>query len=99
MRLLLDTQIFLWVQLTPDRLGAHRETVEDHANEPLVSAASSWEIAIKYALGRLPLPERPESYVPSRIRDFVSSKIRNVRWIRSAAPSPAFERKKRARPS
>lgn len=69
MRLLLDTQIFLWLQLTPERLGAHRETVEDHANESLVSAATSWEIAIKYALGRLPLPERPESYVPSRIRE------------------------------
>ena len=34
----------------------------------LLSAASSWEIAIKYALGRLELPESPESYVPSRLR-------------------------------
>jgi PIN domain nuclease of toxin-antitoxin system len=29
---------------------------------------SSWEIAIKYALGRLPLPEPPQLYVPSRMR-------------------------------
>ena len=34
----------------------------------VVSAASSWEIAIKHGLGRLPLPEPPERYVPERIR-------------------------------
>jgi PIN domain nuclease of toxin-antitoxin system len=34
----------------------------------LLSAASSWEIAIKYALGRLALPEPPDFYVPSRMR-------------------------------
>ena len=27
------------------------------------SAAGSWEIVIKYALGRLPLPEAPEQFV------------------------------------
>ena len=32
------------------------------------SAASAWEIGVKYALGRLPLPERPETYVP-RVRE------------------------------
>ena len=35
-------------------------------NELLLSAASSWEIAIKHALGKLPLPEPPAEYVPSR---------------------------------
>jgi len=34
----------------------------------LLSAASSWEIAIKWAGGRLPLPEPPVSYVPARMR-------------------------------
>ena len=29
---------------------------------------SSWEIAITYALGKLPLPEPPRTYVPSRMR-------------------------------
>ena len=36
-------------------------------NETFLSAASSWEIAIKYALGRLELPEPPKTYVPSRL--------------------------------
>lgn len=30
--------------------------------------ASSWEIATKYQLGWLPLPEGPERYVPQRLR-------------------------------
>jgi PIN domain nuclease of toxin-antitoxin system len=33
----------------------------------LLSVASSWEIAIKYALGKLPLPTPPAEYVPSRM--------------------------------
>jgi PIN domain nuclease of toxin-antitoxin system len=41
--------------------------LEDPANEIFFSAASSWEIAIKYALGKLPLPEPPRRYVPSRM--------------------------------
>ena len=68
MRLLLDTQIFLWLHTEPERLGEHLPLVEERRNELLLSAASSWEIAIKYALGRLPLPESPERYVPERMR-------------------------------
>lgn len=34
----------------------------------LLSAASAWEIAIKYALGRLPLPEPPPALDPDRMR-------------------------------
>jgi len=41
--------------------------VEDPENQLLLSAASSWEIAIKYALGRLPLPLPPLEYVLSRM--------------------------------
>lgn len=32
----------------------------------LLSAASSWELAIKVGLGKLPLPEPVDSWVPSR---------------------------------
>lgn len=67
MRLLLDTQIFLWLQTEPERLGPHLPAIEDPANERLLSAASSWEIAIKHGLGRLVLPEPPASYVPKRV--------------------------------
>jgi PIN domain nuclease of toxin-antitoxin system len=33
-----------------------------------LSSASAWEIAIKYALGKLTLPEPPSRYVPDRLR-------------------------------
>lgn len=42
--------------------------VRDAQNSLLLSAASSWEIAIKHALGKLPLPEEPATYVPERMR-------------------------------
>ena len=69
MRVLLDTQVWLWMLVEPERLSKPaRHLVEDLSNELLLSAASSWEIAIKWGIGRLPLPEPPSSYVPSRIQ-------------------------------
>lgn len=68
MNLLLDTHIFLWLQTDPERLGEHLPIVADERNKLLLSAASSWEIAVKYQLGKLPLPEAPERYVPGRMR-------------------------------
>jgi PIN domain nuclease of toxin-antitoxin system len=66
---LLDTHVWLWMQAAPRRLvPAVRALVEDATTTLLLSAVSSWEIAIKYALGRLPLPEPPELYVPDRMR-------------------------------
>jgi PIN domain nuclease of toxin-antitoxin system len=67
-RLLLDTQAFLWLQTEPERLREHLALVEDQRTALLVSAASSWEIAIKHGLGKLPLPEPPHRYVPERMR-------------------------------
>jgi PIN domain nuclease of toxin-antitoxin system len=67
-RILLDTHVFLWLHTEPERLGEHLPVVEDRQNELLFSAASSWEIAIKHGLGRLPLPEPPQRYVPARMR-------------------------------
>lgn len=68
MRLLVDTHVLLWMLAEPNRLGSHLSTVEDDRTEVLVSAASSWEIAIKHAIGRLPLPEPPERFLPRRLR-------------------------------
>jgi PIN domain nuclease of toxin-antitoxin system len=42
--------------------------MEDGGNELLFSVASSWEIAIKYAVGKLALPEPPPDFVPPRLR-------------------------------
>jgi PIN domain nuclease of toxin-antitoxin system len=67
-KFLVDTHCWLWLQTTPERLSAAvLSLLEDPANDLLLSAASSWEIAIKYALGKLPLPESPDRYVPRRM--------------------------------
>ncbi len=58
------------MQASPERLPRRaRRTVIDPKNELLLSAVSSWEIAIKYALGKLQLPVPPGEYVPSRMSD------------------------------
>jgi PIN domain nuclease of toxin-antitoxin system len=68
MRVLLDTHVWLWGLLAPNRLSpAARNVMEDPDNELLLSAASSWEISIKYALKKLKLPEPPPRYVPTRL--------------------------------
>ena len=68
MKLLLDTHCWLWLQVSPERLQpANLAILEDSGTQLLFSAASSWEIAIKVALGRLKLPAPPTEYVPSRM--------------------------------
>ncbi|MCL4864400.1 MAG: type II toxin-antitoxin system VapC family toxin [Gemmatimonadales bacterium] len=65
MRVLLDTQVWLWMLAAPDRLStASRALLAAAENELLFSAASAWEIAIKHGLGKLQLPESPAEYIP-----------------------------------
>ena len=55
MRLLLDTHALLWWLAGEEALSeAARAAIGDPDNEVFVSAASAWEIATKYRLGRLP---------------------------------------------
>jgi PIN domain nuclease of toxin-antitoxin system len=68
MKVLLDTHTFLWWNLDDPQLSAAaREIIGDGGNDILVSAATGWEIAIKYARGRLELPEPPDAYVARRL--------------------------------
>ena len=66
MRILVDTQCWLWMTLSPERFSAAAR-VEAEGNVLYLSAASAWEIAIKHALGKLRLPEPPATYVPARV--------------------------------
>ncbi len=68
MRLLLDTEVWLWSLTAPERMSDEaRDALEDASNELYLSAASSWEISIKAALGKLPLPDAPARFVSSRM--------------------------------
>lgn len=65
---MLDTHVFLWLLAEPERLGDHIGSLQDPGNELFLSAASSWEIAVKVQIGRLDLPDEPKRYVPDRMR-------------------------------
>ena len=68
MRLLLDTQAFLWAVSDPYGLrGRARRQIESPSNDVFVSAATGWEIAIKSKLGRLTLPDDPQRFVPDQM--------------------------------
>lgn len=70
MKLLLDTCTFLWLVTDDASLSpAARRMIVDPDNGVYLSAVSTWEIAVKNVLGRLPLPDSPERYVPKLRRD------------------------------
>jgi len=67
-KVLIDTHCWLWLCASPERLS--RKTLDRLAHrgtERLLSAASVWEIVIKYDLGKLPLPVPPRDFVPTRL--------------------------------
>jgi PIN domain nuclease of toxin-antitoxin system len=69
MRLLLDTHIFLWYISGDGRLPtAMRDAIRDPGNEAYLSVVSVWEAIVKHQLGRLPLPQPPETYLPEQRR-------------------------------
>jgi len=66
-KLLLDTCTFLWIITDAPELSAKaRELFIDPANEAFLSAVSTWEISVKHALGRLPLPKLPSRFIPTQ---------------------------------
>ena len=69
MKVLVDTRCWLWMQMAPERFSDQaRRLLLDASNELFFSAASSWEIALKYGQGKLALPDPPATYVPSRLQ-------------------------------
>jgi PIN domain nuclease of toxin-antitoxin system len=67
MRVLLDTQVWIWMRNAPTRLSARaRRLLTNERNELVLSAATPWEIAIKVSVGRLRLPCSVEEFVSTR---------------------------------
>jgi PIN domain nuclease of toxin-antitoxin system len=66
-KLLLDTCTFLWLVADAADLSPRaRDLFRDPANDVYLSSVAAWEIAVKCALGRLPLPAPPERFVPQQ---------------------------------
>ncbi len=71
MSLLLDTCTFLWLACGPARISASaKKAINDPANKLFLSAASIWEITIKYRLGKMPLPDVPRVSIPHFVSFF-----------------------------
>ena len=67
MKILLDTHIFLGFISGDIRLSTDvRDAIRDPDNEVYLSAVSVWEAIVKYQLGKLPLPEPAEIYLPKQ---------------------------------
>jgi|SRR5579863_6811826 len=64
MRILIDTAPFLWMLEDANLTPIARAALEDPDNELFLSAASTWEITIKHALGKLPLPSPTRQLIP-----------------------------------
>ncbi len=63
-RLLLDSHIFLWWLEDHQSLGKKvRENICNYRNQIYISAATTWEISIKQALGKLNAPEELDNIV------------------------------------
>lgn len=69
MKILLDTCTFLWIVSDSTELSeAARSAFADPGHDIYLSAVSTWEIAVKQALGKLRLPEEPARFVPEQRR-------------------------------
>jgi PIN domain nuclease of toxin-antitoxin system len=69
-KILLDTQIWLWVLGEPARLSAAgRARLRSPANTFYLSAANIWEIVIKHGAGKLRLPDEPVAYLRGRLAE------------------------------
>jgi len=69
LKYLLDTNIFLWSNGAPEKLNRQAVTIlSSVSSEIYLSAASSWEIAIKFALRTLRLPSPPSQFIPDTLR-------------------------------
>jgi PIN domain nuclease of toxin-antitoxin system len=81
-KLLLDTQCWLWWFAEPERLNEEAiAQITDETNELWFSVASIWEIGIKVAIGKLPLPEPIDSYISTRMM------LLDMRYLEITAPS------------
>lgn len=68
MRILLDTNVFLWwVEDSPKLSDRARGVIADERNEVLFSVVSGWEMVVEVGVGKLALDEAPGAFIPEQI--------------------------------
>jgi PIN domain nuclease of toxin-antitoxin system len=94
MKLLLDTHIFLWYISADKKLPARfLEEIRNPENEVYLSAISLWEIIIKHQIGKLPLSDPPQIFIPTeRQRHLIESLPLDEACVRYLAELPPLHR-------
>ena len=68
MQYLLDTHVLIWWITSDNRLSARATSlIRNRRSQIYWSVASSWELAIKHALGRLEFDEPPDDLIPAEL--------------------------------
>lgn len=67
-RFLLDTNAFLYFINNDSALSETAKNLLESEVDLLISAASLWEIAIKFSIGKLSLPDSFGNFIPAQIR-------------------------------
>lgn len=94
MKCLLDTCTFLWIIAgAKDLSPTAKEMFTNPANEVLLSVVSVWELSVKHALGKLPLPSSIERFVvDQRERHGIAALPLHERAVLHLHKLPAFHR-------
>lgn len=76
MRLLIDTNVFLWAGLRPERISpVAAAAIVDTSNQRLISSVAPWELAIKLERGRLTLPTDLASFVERVTNSLIAQEL------------------------
>ena len=94
MKCLLDTCTFLWIIAGATELSpAAKELFANPANEVLLSVVSVWELSVKHALGKLPLPSAIERFVvEQRKRHGIAALLLHEQAVLHLHKLPALDR-------
>jgi PIN domain nuclease of toxin-antitoxin system len=67
MKILVDTHVFLWYITAHANLPTSwKSLLQDSGNDVYLSVVSVWEASIKFRIGKLALPEAPETFLPDQ---------------------------------
>jgi PIN domain nuclease of toxin-antitoxin system len=86
-RLLLDTHVVLWLLDDSPRLGTQARARIAASPAAYVSAASTWELAVKAAIGKLTLPDDlGDAIAGSGLRDLPVTRGHTLAYDLTALP-------------
>ncbi len=90
MRMLLDTNVFLRLAIEPERVSKKIQHLIDDAELVFLSAASTWEIAIKASIGKIKLPTSAGEYTRTRMKHLQIEPLAVTHAHTSAVETMAF---------